>query len=156
MIAVFPAPGAPVMMNLLMWFPFQGTVQELLVFALQCLLKDDSPDLEVAVLISETGFLLAVRRVEIRIVVDLAGATHACVVCLRRLIVPVQHVRIEEVSALLREGQAALVVAYVDRLTSPSWRRWSKVSWSMSRSCSGTTRKVPTAANVRLFSPFSS
>src|ERR1035437_1807833 len=28
MIAVFPAPGAPVMMNLLMLFPFQGTVRE--------------------------------------------------------------------------------------------------------------------------------
>jgi hypothetical protein len=28
MIAVFPAPGAPVTMNLLMWFPFQGTLPE--------------------------------------------------------------------------------------------------------------------------------
>jgi hypothetical protein len=27
MIAVFPAPGAPVMMNLLMLFPFQGTMR---------------------------------------------------------------------------------------------------------------------------------
>ncbi|MFN2444511.1 MAG: hypothetical protein ABR606_02810 [Vicinamibacterales bacterium] len=48
-------------------------LEEFLVFTLQILLEDDAADLGVAVLISEAGFLLAVRRVQIRIVVDLAG-----------------------------------------------------------------------------------
>jgi hypothetical protein len=56
-------------------------LQELLELALQVLLEDDAADLEVPVRISQTGFLLAVRRVEIRIVV--AGATDASVERLR-------------------------------------------------------------------------
>ena len=76
-------------------------LQELLVLALQVLLEDDAPDLEAAVLVSETGFLLAVRRVEIRIVVDFAGAADAGVERLRRLVVPLHRVRIEQVAALL-------------------------------------------------------
>ena len=78
-------------------------LQEFLKVALQILFEDDTPELKVLVLLSEAGFLLAVSRVEIRIVVD----------------------RVE-------------------------------VSRSMSRSCSGTTRKTPTTANARLSSPFSS
>ena len=35
-------------------------LQELLVLALQVLLEDDAPDVDVAMLVSETGFLLAV------------------------------------------------------------------------------------------------
>ncbi len=50
-----------------------GFLQELLVLPRQVLLDDDAPDVEVAVLISETGFLLAIRRVEIRVVVDSRG-----------------------------------------------------------------------------------
>ena len=133
-----------------------GLLQELLVLALQVLLEDDAPDLEVAVLVSETGLFLAKRRVEVRVVVDLAGAADAGVERLRRLAVSLQRVRIEQVSPLRREGQSALVVAKVNGLDEPSSRRWSRVSWSMSRSCSGTTRKAPTAASVRLSSPFSS
>ena len=45
-------------------------LQELLVLALQVLLEDDASDLEVAVLVSETGFFLSKRRVEIRVVVE--------------------------------------------------------------------------------------
>jgi hypothetical protein len=52
-------------------------LQELLVLALQVLLEHDAPDLEAAVLLTEPGFLLAVCRVEIRVVVDFALATHA-------------------------------------------------------------------------------
>jgi hypothetical protein len=79
-------------------------------FALQLLLENDAPDLGVHVFLSETGFLLAVRRVEIRIVVDLAGATDAGVERLRRPVVPLQGVGIEQVTARLRQGEATLVV----------------------------------------------
>lgn len=48
-------------------------LQELLVLALQVLLEDDPADLKVSMLVAQAGVLLAVRRVEIRIVVDLAG-----------------------------------------------------------------------------------
>ena len=52
-------------------------LQELLVLALQVLFEDDASDLEVRVLVSKTGFLLAKRRVEIRVVVDLPRAADA-------------------------------------------------------------------------------
>jgi hypothetical protein len=93
-----------------------AVLQELLVLALQVLLEDDAADLEVSVRISETGFLLAVRRVQIRIVVDLARATDASVERLRRPVVPLQGVRVEQVAALLGEDQAAFVDAKVDGL----------------------------------------
>jgi hypothetical protein len=51
-------------------------LEELLVLALQVLLEHDAPDLEAALLLSEPGFLLAVCRVEIRVVVDFALAAH--------------------------------------------------------------------------------
>ena len=46
-------------------------LQELLVLALQVLLEDDAPNLEPVVLVAEPGFLLPVRRVEVRVVVEL-------------------------------------------------------------------------------------
>ncbi len=52
-------------------------LQELLIVALQVLFEDDAPNLEAAVLVSEPGFLLAVRRVEVRVVVDVALTAHA-------------------------------------------------------------------------------
>jgi hypothetical protein len=52
-------------------------LQELLVLALQVLFEDDASDLEAVVLVSKTGFLLAKRGVEIRVVVDLSRATDA-------------------------------------------------------------------------------
>ena len=54
-------------------------LQEFLVFAFEILLENDPADVDVGVLVSEARFLLAVRRVEIRIVVDLAGAIDASV-----------------------------------------------------------------------------
>ena len=65
-------------------------------------------------LVSEAGFLLAERRVEIRIVVDLAGATDAGVERLLALAVTLQGVGVEQIAALLCEGQAAFVAAKVD------------------------------------------
>lgn len=61
-----------------------GFLQELLVLALQVLLEDDAADFEVPMLVSQAGFLLAVRRVEICIGADLAEATDARVARLRR------------------------------------------------------------------------
>jgi hypothetical protein len=46
-------------------------------------------------LLSEAAFLLAERRVETRIVIDLTGATNASVKCLLGLAVPLQGVRVE-------------------------------------------------------------
>jgi hypothetical protein len=59
-------------------------LQELLVLAFEVLLENDPADVNVAVLVSKARFLLAVRRVEIRIVVDLASATDAGVERLRQ------------------------------------------------------------------------
>jgi hypothetical protein len=92
---------------------------ELLVLALQVLLEDDATDLKVPMLVSPAGFLLAVRRVEIRIVVDLAGATDARVERLQRPVVPLQGVRSEQVPARFRECETALVVPKIDGLNEP-------------------------------------
>jgi hypothetical protein len=65
-------------------------------------------------LVSEAHFLLAERRVEIRIVIDLAGATDASVERLRGLSVPLQAVRIQQMPPLLGEGQGAFVATKVN------------------------------------------
>ena len=96
-----------------------GFLQELLVLPLQVLLEDDAPDGEVAVLIAETGFLLTIRPVEIRIVIDLAGAVGAGVKGLRGLVVALQGMRIENVTALLREDQTTLIATKADGLDEP-------------------------------------
>jgi hypothetical protein len=70
-------------------------LQELLVLAFEILLEDDAADLEIRMLLSEAAFLLAERRVETRIVIDLTGATNASVKCLLGLAVPLQGVRVE-------------------------------------------------------------
>ena len=51
-------------------------LEELLVLALQVLFDNDTPNLEPVVLVSKPGFLLAVRRIEIGVVVDLALAAN--------------------------------------------------------------------------------
>jgi hypothetical protein len=89
-------------------------LQEILVLAFEILLEDDAADLEIRMLVSEADFLLAERRVEIRIVVDLAGATDASVERLRGLAVPVQAVRIQQMAPLLGEGQGAFVATKVN------------------------------------------
>ena len=70
-------------------------LQEFLVLALQVPLEDDAADVESAVLVSEACLLLAVGRLEVRIVIDLAGATDAGVERLPRLVVAVQGVGVE-------------------------------------------------------------
>src|SRR4029453_13128965 len=91
-------------------------LQKLLVLALQVLLEDDAADVEAAVLVSETGFLLAVRRVEVRVVVDFAGPADASVERLRWFVAPIHHVRIEKVPAILRQRQATFVAAKVNEI----------------------------------------
>ena len=49
-----------------------GLLQELLLLALQVLFEDHASDLKVRVLVSKTRLFLSKRRVEIRVVVDLA------------------------------------------------------------------------------------
>ena len=70
-------------------------LQELLVLALEILLDDDAVDLQFRMLVSEAGFLLKERRIETRIVVDLARATDAGVECLPAPAVTPQVVRVE-------------------------------------------------------------
>jgi len=94
-------------------------LQELLVLALQVLLEDDAPDVEAAVLVSEACLLLPVRRIEVRIVVDFAGPADTGVERLRGLVVALQGVGIEQVTALLREDYTALVAAEIDGLDEP-------------------------------------
>ena len=72
-----------------------AVVQELLVLAFEILLEDDAADLQIRMLVSEADFLLTERRVEIRIVVNLSGATDASVECLLAPPVPLQGVRVE-------------------------------------------------------------
>jgi hypothetical protein len=52
-------------------------LQELLIFALEIPFEDDAPNLEPVVLVPKTGFLLPVRRIEIRVVVEFALAADA-------------------------------------------------------------------------------
>jgi hypothetical protein len=93
--------------------------QELLVLALQVLLEDDAPDVEAAVLVSEACLLLAVRRVEVRVVVDFAGPADAGVKRLRGLVLAIQRMRIKQVSAVLRQDDSAIVVAEVNGVDQP-------------------------------------
>ena len=65
-------------------------LQELLILALQVLLENDAPNVEAAVLVSEPGLLLPVRRIEVRVVVDFAGPANAGVERLRSLVVEPQ------------------------------------------------------------------
>jgi hypothetical protein len=67
-------------------------------------------------LISQAGLLLTERRVEIRIVVDLAWATDAGVESLLGPAFALQVVRVEQIASLFGEGQAAFVLAKVDGL----------------------------------------
>jgi hypothetical protein len=91
-------------------------LQELLVLAFEVLLEDDASDLEIRMLVSEARFLLAERRVEIRIVVDLAGAADAGVKRLLGPAVALQGVRVEQIASLFGESQAAFVAAKFDGL----------------------------------------
>lgn len=70
-------------------------LEELLILAFQVLLEDDAADFEVAMLVSEPGFLLPVRCVKIRVVVDLPGATDADMVSLRPCAALLQGMRVE-------------------------------------------------------------
>lgn len=54
-------------------------LEELLILALQVMVEDDAPNLEPAVLGAEPRLLLAVRRVEVRVVLDFAFPAHASV-----------------------------------------------------------------------------
>jgi hypothetical protein len=80
------------------------------------LFEDHASDLEIRMLVSEAGFLLAERRVEIRIVVDLAGPTDAGVERLCGAAVALQSVRVEQIASLLCERQAPFAPAKVDGL----------------------------------------
>ena len=70
-------------------------LQELLVLALQVLLEGDAADLQIRMLVSEASFLLDERRVQIRIVPDLAGATDPSVKRLLRPVAPLTRVGIQ-------------------------------------------------------------
>ena len=70
-------------------------LQELLVVAFEILLEDDAADLEIRMLVSEAGFLLAVGRIEIRVVVNLARPADTSVERLLGPAVPLQGVRVE-------------------------------------------------------------
>ena len=61
-------------------------------YRLSGLFDDDAPNLQPVVLVAKTGFLLPVRRVEVRVVLDLAFPAHAGVERLRRLVLPVHRV----------------------------------------------------------------
>jgi hypothetical protein len=91
-------------------------LQELLVLAFEILLEDDATDLESRMLVSEADFLLAERRVEIRIMVDLAWATAASVERLLCPAVALQGVRVEQFASLFGKGQAAFAAAQVNGL----------------------------------------
>jgi hypothetical protein len=65
-------------------------LQELLIPALQVLLKDNASNLKPVVLIAEPGFLLAVRRVKVRVVAKFALAADTRVEVLRGLVPAVQ------------------------------------------------------------------
>ena len=86
-----------------------------LILALQILFEDDAPNLQSVVLTPKSGFLLPVRRVEVRVVLYFALPADARIERLGRLVLAIRRMRVEQVSALVRERQAALVVAEVHR-----------------------------------------
>jgi hypothetical protein len=92
-----------------------GFLQEFLVLALQIVLEDDPADLDVPMLISQARFLLTIRRIEIRVVVELACAANARMEHLGWLAVSFHRV-VEQVSRLSRQGQSAFAVAEIDQL----------------------------------------
>lgn len=94
-------------------------LQELLILAFQVPFQDDAVDGDAAVLLAKPAFLLPIGGVQIRVVIDFALATDASVERLRRLIVPLDGVRIEKLAALLRERHAARIVTQIHRLDEP-------------------------------------
>jgi hypothetical protein len=91
-------------------------LQELLILALQVLLEDDASNLESVVLVAKTGFLLPIRRVEVRVVLDFALTADAGVERLRWLLVAIHGMRIEQIAAFACERQDPPVVAQIQPL----------------------------------------
>jgi hypothetical protein len=94
-------------------------LKELLVLPLEVLFEDDAADLDDVVLFSQPSVLLPKRRVEIRVVVDLARAAGAGVEPLRRFTVSLEGVRLEQVTPFCRKSQPAFAVAKLHGLNEP-------------------------------------
>ena len=94
-------------------------LKELLVLPLEVLFEDDAADLDDVVLFSQPSVLLPKRRVEIRVVVDLARAAGAGVEPLRWFTVSLQGVRLEQITTLRRKGQPSFAVAEFNSRNEP-------------------------------------
>ena len=88
-------------------------LQEVLVIPLEVLFKDDAADLDVSVLLSETRFLLAIRGVQVGVVIEFARAVHARVKCLGLTLVAPSVIGVEQVATLVRENDC--LVVFVER-----------------------------------------
>jgi hypothetical protein len=84
-------------------------LEELLVLPLEVLFQDDTADLDVSVLLSETRFLLAIRGVQVGVMIELARAVHARVERLGVTFVAFSAIGVEQVAALVRENDRLVV-----------------------------------------------
>jgi hypothetical protein len=88
-------------------------LEEVLVIPLEVLFEDDTADLDVSVLLSETRFLLAIRGVQVGVVIELARAVHARVEHLGLTLVALSAIGVEQVATPVRENDR--LVVFVER-----------------------------------------
>ena len=68
-------------------------LQELLILPLQILFEHDAADIDVVVLLSETGFFFAVRGIQVGVVIQFSRAVDARVELLDALVVALRRLR---------------------------------------------------------------
>jgi hypothetical protein len=88
-------------------------LEEVLVLPLEVLFEDDTADLDVSVLLSETGFLLAIGGIQVGVVIEFARAVHARVERLGLTLVAFAAIGVEQVATLVRENDRLFV--FVER-----------------------------------------
>ena len=135
-------------------------LQELLILPLQLLFKHDAVDNDVVVALSKTGFFFAIRGIQVRVVIQVSWAVDTRVELLGAAFVALSAIGVEQVPALVREDDRMVMFAKRDGpnqtfLTQVVQRVVVRVPVT-SEIAVGTTLNAPTAAKVRLSSPFSS
>ena len=89
-------------------------LQELLILPLQILFEHDAVDIDVVVLLSETGFFFAIRGIQVGVVIQFSWAVDARVELLGTALVTLSAIGVEQVPALVREDDGLVVFAERD------------------------------------------
>jgi hypothetical protein len=88
-------------------------LEEVLVVPLEVLFEDDTADLDVSVLLSKTLSLIAIRGVQVGVVIEFARTVHARVKRLGLTVVALSAIGVEQVATLVRENDRLIV--FVER-----------------------------------------